>query len=382
MGNQSQLRVVVVGAGIMGACLAFHLARGGAAVTILDQGNPADGATGNAFGWINIADGAFGAYSPLRQQAAEDWRQLECCLATALKVRWCGALRWDSDTGATERFVANRIREGYHVQLIGRDEIAALEPSIIDPPDCAAHMRVEGVVDPREITKSLIREAALAGARLVTGCRVTALQISATSVTGVITDQAAIGADMVVLAAGIGAQELCRPFLTKTLVWGSPAILLHFRTGRPLVKGIISAPGLEVRQGQVRPGDPPLLIGAADYIDESDADGPVQIAARFHHAVRARLRGGGETVLEKVIVGIRPMPTGRTPIVGQLPGVTGLYLALAHAGVTMAPAIGRLAAADILNGGSSLSLDVCRPARQTWSAENHPLPMFQNHSQT
>ncbi|MFZ5782451.1 MAG: FAD-dependent oxidoreductase [Pseudomonadota bacterium] len=47
------LRVAIVGAGIVGAALAWHLARGGARVTVLEAGTPGDGATRHSWGWIN-----------------------------------------------------------------------------------------------------------------------------------------------------------------------------------------------------------------------------------------------------------------------------------------------------------------------------------------
>ena len=46
-------RIVVVGAGIVGASIAYHLSRRGAAVTVLDRGQPAGGATEKSFAWIN-----------------------------------------------------------------------------------------------------------------------------------------------------------------------------------------------------------------------------------------------------------------------------------------------------------------------------------------
>jgi len=53
--SQKNKRVVVVGAGIVGASLAYHLACKGAAVTIIDADQAASGVTGRSFAWINTA---------------------------------------------------------------------------------------------------------------------------------------------------------------------------------------------------------------------------------------------------------------------------------------------------------------------------------------
>lgn len=45
--------MIVVGAGILGASLAYHLVNRGIKVTVIDKGHPASGATGSSFGWIH-----------------------------------------------------------------------------------------------------------------------------------------------------------------------------------------------------------------------------------------------------------------------------------------------------------------------------------------
>lgn len=48
--------VIVVGAGIVGASIAFHLSRRGARVTVLEAGEPGQGASGVSFAWVNGHD--------------------------------------------------------------------------------------------------------------------------------------------------------------------------------------------------------------------------------------------------------------------------------------------------------------------------------------
>ena len=47
--------ILVIGAGIIGASIAYHLARRGARVTVIDRARPAGGATGQSFAWINAS---------------------------------------------------------------------------------------------------------------------------------------------------------------------------------------------------------------------------------------------------------------------------------------------------------------------------------------
>jgi len=55
--NVAKQKIIVVGVGIVGASIAYHLARAGAAVTVLEQNCPASGVTGKSFAWINLSQG-------------------------------------------------------------------------------------------------------------------------------------------------------------------------------------------------------------------------------------------------------------------------------------------------------------------------------------
>ena len=62
-------------------------------------------------------------------------------------------------------------------------------------------------------------------------------------------------------------------------------------------------------------------------------------------------------------IGRRPMPVDGAPIVGFTPDAPGLYLAVMHSEVVMAPVVGRLATGEIVAGGEAESLAPCRLSR-------------------
>lgn len=353
--NAAKPRTVVIGAGIVGAAIAYHLARRGAPVTLVDKGQPAGDVTGKAFAWINVSHGVPEPYSRLRHVAIQDYRRLEQELRPDLRVDWCGALTWTRDPADTERFAREHATWGYDVRLVGRDEIAVLEPNLLERPDYAAYAASEGAVEPTEATEALVRGARDAGAEVRLDTTVTELVANDRRVTGLRTSDGTIDADVIILAAGTGAAALARPLGVVLPVAPSPALLLRFRTTGRLVNRVISNPRMEIRQvSDTR------LLGAEDYVDDSPEDGPLAVARRALAAVRSGLRGGDAVDLEDVGVGLRPMPGDGLPIVGFDPRVEGLYVAVMHAGVTLAPAIGRLAATEILDG---LDVELLRPCR-------------------
>ena len=84
--------VVVVGAGIVGASVAYHAARAGASVLLIDRSRPGSGVTGDSFAWVRGPTARDGS-TPLRRTALEDWARLERDVPGVV-VRWCGSLAW------------------------------------------------------------------------------------------------------------------------------------------------------------------------------------------------------------------------------------------------------------------------------------------------
>src|SRR5688572_33247857 len=95
--------VLVVGAGIIGASIAYHLAQRGARVTILDSGEPGGVATRNSWAWINASWGNPEPYFRLRIRSMAEWRRLAADVP-ALDVQWLGGLLWDLPRAELEAY--------------------------------------------------------------------------------------------------------------------------------------------------------------------------------------------------------------------------------------------------------------------------------------
>jgi len=96
-------QVIVVGAGIIGASIAWHLAEAGAAVTIVDAARPGGVATANSFAWINASWGNPEPYFRLRMRAIAEWTRLKTAV-DAIPLAWCGGLCWHLPPQGLEAF--------------------------------------------------------------------------------------------------------------------------------------------------------------------------------------------------------------------------------------------------------------------------------------
>src|SRR5207302_598010 len=88
-------RVVIVGDGIMGASIAYHLVKRGAQVTILDKQRPGSGATEKSFAWINASFSKQPrSYFDLDLFGIAGWRRLTVEQAGDLQIQWGGSVEW------------------------------------------------------------------------------------------------------------------------------------------------------------------------------------------------------------------------------------------------------------------------------------------------
>ena len=347
--------VVVVGAGIVGASLAYHLASAGAAVTLVERSQPASGVTARSFAWINVIYGNAPTLVALRTLALADHHRLERELKGALAVDWNGSLSWSEDPGDSERLVAEHAGWGHAVRLVERDEIGRLEPLLAALPPVAAFAPGEGALDPVAATTALVRAAVEAGARLVGESEVRALADTDGRVAGVVLSNGAIEADVVVLSAGTDSVALCAGVGVALPVASSPATLSRFSGPAGLVGRVVSGPELEIRQ------DAAGRLFVADYHVEGQS--PDERAAATLALIRRHFRGAGAVESIDARVGWRPMPADGAPIVGFTPDAPGLYLAVMHSGVVMAPVVGRLATEEIVAGREAEALAPCRLSR-------------------
>ena len=334
-------RIVVAGAGAIGASLAFHLASLGAREVVLaDKGRVAGGATGKAMGGV-------------RQQ-----------FSTAAEVRLAQAsIRFFEELGPPlfdqvgYLFVATT-EEG----LAALDERRALQEELDVPVEQVDPSYVEGLrtddvlgavvcstdgtADPPAVTRELVRRATKLGVQVREGCDATALE-----------------ADVLVIACGpwsaeVGAargvelpvRPLCRQLLATTeldLSEEMPMVLeaetgFHFRRrGERLVLAMV---------------DPEPRWGFDEVVDETLCDDRL---ARLHH----RFPAAADATIADAWAGLYDMTPDAHPILGEV--ADGVYAACGFSGhgFMQSPAVGKALAEEILGESPSLDLSPYRLSR-------------------
>ncbi|TIX18206.1 MAG: FAD-binding oxidoreductase, partial [Mesorhizobium sp.] len=125
----SAKEVIVIGAGIIGASIAWHLTGAGARVTVISDSGAGGVATPNSFAWINASWGNPETYFRLRRRAMAEWTRLAKDLP-GLPLAWCGGLCWDMPADELEAYAAEHSSWGYGIERVGRDRVARIEPNL------------------------------------------------------------------------------------------------------------------------------------------------------------------------------------------------------------------------------------------------------------
>ncbi|MCC8379641.1 FAD-binding oxidoreductase [Xenorhabdus sp. PB30.3] len=359
-------RIVIVGAGFVGATLAWYLSNhylssgDKGKIILIDKGLLGNGVTKQSFAWLNVSYGRPGADRKLRQQALNEWHKLDKQTNGKLNVNWSGAISWQETEYATRQFIDDHNKSGFKITALTKDELLTLEPQLSSYPDIAAFATEEGAVDPIHATQFLLQEAINNGVTYLPETEVTSINHNGKQITGVTTSQKAIHAEQIVLTAGVGTISLMETLGETAYLSSSPSIIVQYQhqANIPFVRHIISSPDLEVR-----PVSGTRLLAAEDYISDQPEHSAMCIAQKALTLIKESFIGSDSLCLEQASVGIRPMPDDGMPIVGKVADYQGLYMISMHTAITLAPLMCRLAQEEITNGTEQAELKPFRIAR-------------------
>lgn len=355
--SSPQKRVIVIGAGIIGASIAWHLARAGTKVMVIEADRTGGLATRNSWAWINASWGNPEPYFRLRMRAMSEWRRLERDVP-ALRVNWCGGLIWDAPERELDAYADERALWGAPIRRVTRADILALEPNLKAVPDHAYHVAGEGMVEPLAAAETLLAAARELGAELLARTEVKWLAEQHGRVAGVMTDAGVIHADETVVAAGAASAGLLDSVGVSFRMNAPAGLLSHSKPARKLLNGLVMTPGLHIRQTEEG-----RLVAGTDFAGADPEGNAESLAADLQAKVEAMVKGAEGLGLDFFTVGYRPTPADGFAAIGRFSGREGLYTVVTHSGITLAPALGLFAATELLTGARDALLSPYSPDR-------------------
>ena len=358
--------VIVIGAGIQGASLAFHLAARGASVIVLERSTMAAGATGRSSGLVRI-------HYDLLAETRLAWASFPWFIEWAERVGGeCGftttGFLWIESPAGAARLRANVASHqalGIETSVVNADEIRRIAPALtVDEGELAAYEPGSGYADPFLTTAGFITAAKDRGTRLVQGAEVMAINVVGGRVTGVDTPKGSFAAPVIVNAAGAWADRVA-----SLVGLDIPVTVVRHDTGHLRAPASMPRPIPTVmdnpRMQYLRPEGPDLILagvqdrnptGGSPDRDTSEAE------PGFRDLVAERLVGRLPSLIDATFHsadgGLDGVTPDQRPILGPA-GPDGFYLDCGHSltGFKTSPAIG-LGVAELILDGAATSVDV------------------------
>ena len=356
--NFKRKKVVIVGAGIIGATLAYHLSRrDGIDVTLLERDIPGTAASGHSFAWAN----AFGKnpreYHTLNRRSLDMWYRLAHQLGTDIGIHYGGEMRWENNPQRAAQ-LRERVRQiqawGYPCRLITRDEMLSLEPHLHPGTVLAASLSEADIhIETDTFIDVCLRRAREAEAIVYAQTSVTGFVMRDGNIAAVKTTNGEFSCDVVVLASGVQTTELASLMRVYIPQQRSPGIVIQTTPCAEVLRNVavIHAPAMDEEHQHLhlrQLSDRSLRIGQGTQ-EGINRDDSQQHADALLARTKAYLPAIADAKAIPTPVGYRPMPLDGFPVLGFTESVPNLYIALMHSGVTLAPLVGEMATLEIVD---------------------------------
>lgn len=384
--------VTVIGGGLIGCATAYHLARSGAAVVVLERGQVNQGASGQNAGSLHfqlehrmLQDGAARS-GDLEQQAGlarlsiRLWRGLAEELDTELELQMSGGLmvaETPEEVAALERKQAIEAGQGLEVELLDREGARRIAPYLDDRIRAALYCPREGHCNPRLLTPAYVRKLVEQGGRLITGAEVRALRRRRGRWAVAYREAAQsevlreVASDMVLDAAGVDAARIAAMAGLNLPVFPVGLTISATEKTGARVPHLIQHVGRRLSLKQT--GDGNLLVGggwpsrvrqrdghwATDQAPEiriASVTGNLQVACAVVPLVRS-LR------LLRTWTGATAMTPDQLPVLGEIPQAPGFHVAAGGSGFTHGPAFAVLLGETMLGREPSHPIAPFSPTR-------------------
>lgn len=354
------MRVVVVGAGIIGLAIAEELTRQGLSVELLEKsGEPGSEASSAAAGILSPQGEAKGpgpwlellltGYSLFPEAVA----RLESATGIDLKFRASGMLAvgfTEEDEREFNQEFTWQEKTGLRLERVSGSQVKELEPAVDGPVRCALWWPQTAQLDNVNLVQAYRRAVEKQGGSIRANRTVKRFRMEGDRVTGVETDQGPVKADWMVNCAGSWAGfDSSLPMAVPTLP--AKGQMLEFRTEAPMVDRVVKSP----RAYLVQRSPDRLIVGTTvervGYDKAVTEEGRRSIRAGAGE-ITSRLNGFKEA---SSWAGLRPDTPDHLPILGPTPW-KGLLMATGHFrnGILLAPLTGRLIAEWITTGRCSI----------------------------
>lgn len=346
---------IVIGGGVIGCSIAYHLAKLGVKTTLLERGQIGMAASNAASGALSAIFGSNeeAAYAQLVNQSLAMFHQLAPELAEQsgidIEFAECGELNLaisEDEASAFQRFAAQEAAAGSSARWLNAQDVHALEPELNPLIPGGIYTPEVCRVNNQRLSAAFARSAMRLGADVRQASEVIGLVRSGLRITGVRLNHEELSADHIIIAAGPWSTSIAEWVGGNIPVRPVRGVNLNLIPQTHAINTVIhGAWGLLVPRN-----DGSVIAGAT--VEEAGYDcrvtaGAVQDIIGISATIVPSLRNAD---LNWATAGLRPGSPDDTPMLGAVPGWDGLLIASGHyrSGILLSPITGRLLADHIV----------------------------------
>ena len=366
--------VVIIGGGVIGASVAYHISRKKAAVVLLEKSDMASGTSGACGGHIFLQSKKPGPHLTLAMESKKRFEHLLQKLDFDTEYRAHGGMiviERDEELETMRRFAEEQKRMGLDVSLLDKNDVRQMAPFLSENILGATYSPLDAQINPIYLTLAFIRAAKRSGAKIFAHSEAMGIRRMKHKAWSVETARGTIEATTIVNAAGVCAPKIGHMIRLEIPITPRRGQILVTEAAPPMLKHCLlsakyiqakhdpesakrSGTGVSIEQT----GNGNFLLGSTrEFVgfDRSTTWEAIKGIAHRTARVIPRLR---QLHVIRTFAGLRPYTPDGLPILGQAEGTEGFFVAAGHEGdgIALAPITGELMADLIVDGRSPMDL--------------------------
>jgi sarcosine oxidase subunit beta len=379
---------IVIGGGVIGTSIAFHLAKRRKKVLLIEKTDLASGASGACDQQIILQSKNPGVHLKLALKSAELYPEISKEIDHDIEYRHCGGMiliETQEEMPIMHDFVERQRQTGLQVEILPREDAVKFQPGLAAHILGATYSPQDAEVNPMEVTFGFAKVAKKFGTEILLETEATGLIMHHNRVEGVLTGKGTFYADTVINAAGAWAPEIGRmaglnipitprrgqivitepfaPFLKHVMLSAQYIVakfhpdILKNASNRARQLGV----GLALSQsqkGNILIGATREFVGYDTHVTYNGMKEILKNAARLVPPLK-------ELNIIRVMAGLRPYTPDGLPLIGWVNGLEGFFMAAGHEGdgIALSPVTGKIVSELICERSTFVDMSPFDPNR-------------------